>query len=89
MKKILVLAAALALAASSCAFALPVVLTEPQKSGGPRRIRHLRGARFRSGAGFYEGRADARRAFDDTLWAATGQNGTESWTVPVIMGRDP
>ena len=33
MKKILVLAAALALAASSCAFALPVVLTEPQKSG--------------------------------------------------------
>ena len=35
MKKILVLAAALTLAASSCAFALPIVLTEPQKSGGP------------------------------------------------------
>ena len=35
MKKILVLAAALTLAVSSCAFALPLVLTEPQKSGGP------------------------------------------------------
>ena len=71
MKKILVLAAALALAASSCAFALPIVLTEPQKSGGPGVFDTF--AAFRSGAGFHEGGADARRAFDDTL----GRYGTE------------
>ena len=88
MKKILVLAAALALAASSCAFALPLVLTEPQKSGGPG-VFDTFAARVSAPEQDFTKEELTLDELSTILWAATGQNGTESWTVPVIMGRDP
>lgn len=88
MKKILVLAAALTLAASSCAFALPLVLTEPQKSGGPGVFDTL-AARVSAPEQDFTKEELSLDELSTILWAATGQNGTESWTVPVIMGRDP
>lgn len=88
MKKILVLVAALALAASSCAFALPVVLTEPQKSGGPGIFDTL-AARVSAPEQDFTREELTLDELSTILWAATGQNGAESWTVPVIMGRDP
>ena len=88
MKKILVLAAALALAASSCALALPLVLTEPQKSGGPG-VFDTFAARVSAPEQDFTKEELTLDELSTILWAATGQNGTESWTVPVIMGRDP
>ena len=88
MKKILVLAAALTLAVSSCAFALPLVLTEPQKTGGPGVFDTL-SARVSAPEQDFTKEELTLDELSTILWAATGQNGDDSWTVPVIMGRDP
>ena len=88
MKKILVLAAALVLAASSCAFALPIVLSEPQKTGGPGIFDTL-AARISAPEQDFTREELTLDELSTILWAATGQNGEKSWTVPVLMGRDP
>lgn len=88
MKKILVLAAALTLAVSSCAFALPLVLTEPQKTGGPG-VFDTFAARVSAPEQDFTKEELTLDELSTILWAATGQNGDGSWTVPVIMGRDP
>lgn len=88
MKKILVLAAALVVAASSCAAALPMVLTEPQTSGGPGLFDALSSRASAPEADFTREELTLDE-LSTVLWAATGRNGDESWTVPVIMGRDP
>ncbi|OUO91356.1 nitroreductase family protein [Cloacibacillus sp. An23] len=89
MKKILILAAALMLAASSCAFAVPIVLPEPQKSGGPGLFDMLSKRASAQQQDFTKEELTLNE-LSTLLWAATGQNREpKGWTVPMAMGRDP
>ena len=64
------------------------MLTEPQKTGGPGVFDTL-SARVSAPEQDFTKEELTLDELSTILWAATGQNGTESWTVPVIMGRDP
>ncbi len=89
MKKIIAIAAALVLAASSQAFAIPIVLPEPQTSGGIGLFDAL--SRRSSAAQQDFAKEDLTlNELSTILWAATGKNREpKGWTVPMAMGRDP
>ena len=89
MKKIIVLAAALVVAASSCAFAAPIVLPEPQKSGGIGLFDALSKRSSAAQSNFAKDELSLNE-LSTLLWAATGKNREpKGWTVPLAMGREP
>ena len=89
MKKIIVLAAALVIAASSCAFAAPIVLPEPQKSGGMGLFDALSNRASAAQENFTKEELTMNE-LSTVLWAATGKNREpKGWTVPMAMGREP
>lgn len=88
MKKIIVLAAVLAIALPSCAAAASVVLPEPQREGGPGIFSTLSSRVSAPERNFTKDDLTLDE-LSALLWATTGRNGENSWTVPVITGRDP
>ena len=89
MKKIASLAAVLALAASLGAFAAPISLPQPRKSGGMPLFEALS---KRSSAAQKDFAKDqlSREELSTLLWAATGKNREpKGWTVPMGMGKEP
>lgn len=90
MKKMAVLAAAAALAiCASCASALPIVLEEPMKSGGPSVLEAIANRSSAEQKDFLN-EPPTLKELATVLWAATGKNREpKGWTVPMAMGREP
>lgn len=89
MKKIASLAAALAVAASACAFAAPIALPSPQRSGGMPLFEAL-SKRSSAAQRNFSRRQLSLDELSTILWAATGKNREpKGWTVPMGMGKEP
>ncbi|MDO5114585.1 MAG: nitroreductase family protein [Synergistaceae bacterium] len=89
MKKTIVLTAALLLATVSCAFAANIVLTSPQRSGGPGVLDAIAN-RSSAAQSDFKPQELSTEELSTLLWAATGRNREpKGWTVPMAMGREP
>ena len=89
MKKIFALTAALLLAAAASASAANIVLTEPEKTGGPSVLEAIAKRASAAQAKFAKDEPTVKE-LSTLLWAATGKNREpKGWTVPMAMGRDP
>lgn len=90
MKKALtVLVLVMSIFAESSAFALGnIILTEPDKTGGPTVLEAI--ANRKSGVSFADTREVPLKALSTILWAATGKNREpKGWTVPFAKGAEP
>ena len=89
MKKIPFLTAAFLVAVSLCAFAAPIALPEPQKSGGMPLFEALSRRSSAAQRNFTSEKLTLNE-LSTVLWAATGKNREpKGWTVPMAMGREP
>ncbi len=89
MKKISTLAAVFVIAASLCAFAAPIALPEPQKSGGMPLFEALSNRASAAQRSFANEELTLNE-LSTVLWSATGKNREpRGWTVPMAMGREP
>ena len=89
MKKIASLISVFAVAATVGAFAAPIALPQPQKSGGMPLFEALSKRSSAAQKSF----SDKKLSLDElssVLWAATGKNREpKGWTVPMAMGKEP
>ena len=89
MKKIASLAAAFAFAASVGAFAAPIALPQPRKSGGMPLFEALSKRSSAAQKNFDRGQLSLDE-LSAILWATTGKNREpKGWTVPMAMGKEP
>lgn len=89
MKKIVLLAAALLLAAYSCAYADNIVLVGPDKSGGPSVLEAISNRASAPQQNFTDEELTSKE-LSTILWAATGKNREpRGWTIPLAKGLDP
>lgn len=90
MKKILTaLILVMNITVASSAFALGnIILTEPDKTGGPALLEAI--SNRRSGTSFDNPKEIPLKALSTILWAATGKNrDPKGWTVPFAKGSEP
>lgn len=89
MKKVLMLAAALLLAAYSCAYADNIVLVSPDRSGGPSVLEAISKRASAPQQDFTDEELTLKE-LSTILWAATGKNREpRGWTVPMAKGLEP
>ena len=88
MKKLIIALIAAALMAAP-ALAADIMLTTPQKDGGPSVLAAIEGRSSAAQTPFQKGELTVKE-LSTLLWVATGRNrGGQGWTVPYAMGRDP
>ena len=89
MKKIASFAAALAFAASVGAFAAPIALPSPKKSGGISLLEALSKRSSAKHTSFAKGPLSLED-LSTLLWATTGKNREPvGWTVPMARDKEP
>ncbi len=87
MKKILLLACLFVFAASS-ALAADISLPAPKTQGGPDVLTAVKKRSSAPGNGFPT-KAVSKEELSTILWAASGLNRDNKWTVPMAQGREP
>ncbi|MDR0577719.1 MAG: nitroreductase family protein [Candidatus Accumulibacter sp.] len=78
----------LGIAAAQAEPAASIALPAPQKSGGKPILDAVAARASASGFGF-PSNAISREELSTLLWAASGKNRTDKWTIPFAQGVDP
>lgn len=88
MKKLIMISLITLALSASCVFAADIRLPEPRTEGGPGVFTALKARASAPGSSF-PGKALSQEELSTVLWAATGLNRSDKWTVPMAMGAKP
>lgn len=87
-KRLFLVALAVILTVAPAAFAVDVMLPNPQKNGGPAVLEAI-ATRSSAKQEAFENTSIPEQDLSTLLWAGTGLNRDKGWTVPMAMGAAP